>query len=159
MIDLIPAEIKKIYEKLEKENFEVYFVGGGVRNLLMKLPVKDWDLTTNAKPDEITKLVSESFYNNDFGTVGIPLSPENIVEITTFRTEHGFSDKRRPDKVIWGKTIKEDLSRRDFTINAIALRFAQGKPSSIKSSIINHQSSIIFVDPFEGQKDIQSKIV
>ncbi len=159
MIDKIPKTIKRIYTKLEDKNYEIYFVGGCVRNLLMTLPVKDWDLTTNAKPEEVLKLFKDAYYNNDFGTVGIP-SEEGVVEITTYRTEHGFSNKRHPDKIEWGKTIEEDLSRRDFTMNAIALRFAtepQGKPS--KSSIINHQSSITFVDPYDGRKDIENKII
>ena len=168
MEDLIPKNIREVYEKLEKENFEVYFVGGCVRNLLMKLPVKDWDLTTNATPEQILKLFPNGFYNNQFGTVGvptdlsakalasveasakegIPVEGEGIVEITTFRTEHGFSDRRHPNKVKWGKTIEEDLGRRDFTINAIAL------------SIVNHQSPIIkFIDPFKGQEDIENKII
>lgn len=141
----IPKPVLEIYEALEKNNFEVYFVGGCVRNLLMKLPVKDWDLTTNARPEEITKLFEKSYYNNDFGTVGIPLSETNIVEITTFRTEHGYSDKRRPDSVVWGKTIDEDLSRRDFTMNAIALRLDDDKQ--------------IFIDPFDGKKDVEQKTI
>ncbi len=151
MIDLIPKNIKEIYDKLEQKGFDVYFVGGCVRNLLMKTPVKDWDLTTSATPDQILKLFPDGFYNNEFGTVGIPLGEQNIVEITTFRTEHGYSDRRRPDKVSWGKTIDEDLSRRDFTMNAVALRFAslsQGKPSDPE-----------FVDPFNGREDIKNKII
>lgn len=155
MNELIPKEIQKIYKKIEEKGFDVYFVGGCVRNLLMQLPVKDWDLTTNATPQQILKLFSDGFYNNQFGTVGIPIGEQNIVEITTFRTEHGYSDRRRPDKVSWGKTIDEDLSRRDFTMNAVALRFAslsQGKQTSSKSSII-------FVDPFGGIKDIENKII
>lgn len=148
MIDLIPKNIREVYERLEKENFEVYFVGGCVRNLLMKIPVKDWDLTTNATPDQILKLFSDGFYNNQFGTVGIPIGEQNIVEITTFRTEHGYSDRRRPDKVLWGKTIDEDLSRRDFTMNAVALAISH-KPSAISR----------FVDPFDGRKDIEDKII
>ena len=159
MKDSIPSKVISFYEKLEKAGFDVYFVGGGVRNILMKIPVKDWDITTNATPEEIVKLFPDSYYNNDFGTVGVPLGDESlpagrqVVEITTFRTEHGFTNKRHPDKVSWGKTIKEDLSRRDFTMNAIAMKFVP------KSSIINHQSSIIFVDPFNGRKDIENKII
>ncbi len=160
MEDLIPKNIKEIYDKLGKKGYDAYFVGGCVRNLLMSLPVKDWDLTTNATPDEILKLFPDGFYNNEFGTVGIPLSETNIVEITTFRTEHGFSDRRHPEKVQWGKNVEEDLSRRDFTMNAIAMSIVSN------SSIINLQpalpagrSSIVFVDPFDGQKDIKQKII
>src|SRR3989344_3629620 len=155
MIDLIPKSIREIYTKLEKENFEVYFVGGCVRNLLMGLPVKDWDLTTNATPEQILKLFPDGYYNNEFGTVGIPLSENNtvpagrqVVEITTYRTEHGFSDRRHPEKVKWGKTVEEDLSRRDFTMNAIALAISY-KPLAISR----------FVDPFDGQSDIKKRVV
>lgn len=147
MKDLIPKAVKQIYQKLEDNNFEVYFVGGCVRNLLMKLPVKDWDLTANATPQDLLKLFPDGFYNNAFGTVGIPLGEKSVVEITTYRTEQGFSNKRHPDKVSWGKTIEEDLGRRDFTMNAIALRFTQDKPEPE------------FVDPFNGQADIKNKII
>lgn len=145
MKDRIPEEVHSAYETLTKNKFEVYFVGGCVRNLLMNLPVKDWDLTTNARPEEITKLFKESFYNNDFGTVGIPLTNKDVIEITTYRTEHGYSDKRRPDKVSWGKTIEEDLSRRDFTMNSIALKLTGNKQE--------------FIDPYNGKDDVSKKII
>ena len=124
----IEEEVKRIYQKIEEAGWEVYFVGGCVRDLVAQKQVKDWDLATNAPPEEIEKLFPHSFYDNKFGTVGIPLPTleetehSEIVEVTTFRTEHGYTDRRRPDKVVWGKTIEEDLSRRDFTINAIALK-------------------------------------
>ncbi|MEK9207625.1 MAG: hypothetical protein AAB922_04030, partial [Patescibacteria group bacterium] len=88
MKDSIPSKVISFYEKLEKAGFDVYFVGGGVRNILMKIPVKDWDITTNATPEEIVKLFPDSYYNNDFGTVGVPLGDESlpagrqVVEIT-----------------------------------------------------------------------------
>ena len=113
-------------------------VGGCVRNLLMEKAVKDWDLTTSATPEQILKLFPDGFYDNKFGTVGIPIDinkTKQIIETTTFRTEHGYTDRRRPDKVEWGKSIEEDLARRDFTVNAIALRLAplaQGKPSNFE---------------------------
>ncbi len=148
MKDLIPPSVLKIHDTLEKNNFEAYFVGGSVRNIILGLPVKDWDLTTNATPEEILKLFPDGYYNNDFGTVGIPLSEQTIVEVTTYRTEQGFSNSRHPDKVSWGKTIEEDLSRRDFTINAIALRFPKDK-----------QIDPEFIDPYDGQSDIKNKII
>ena len=153
MIDKIPEEIQKIYKKLKEDGFEVYLVGGCVRNLMMEIPVKDWDLAANATPEKIQKLFSSSFYNNDFGTVGVPSDKLGDIEITTFRTEHGYSDRRRPDKVKWGKTIEEDLSRRDFTINAIALRFAQGKPTDSK------QPPLEFIDPYGGKNDIEKRLI
>lgn len=149
MNDLIPEEIKDIYKNLEEKGFEVYLVGGCVRNLLMKIPVKDWDLTTSAIPEQILKLFPTGYYNNDFGTVGIPSTEEGVAEITTYRREHGYSDRRRPDKVSWGKTIDEDLSRRDFTMNAVALKLAsQTKPTAFQ-----------IIDPYGGQKDIERKLI
>jgi tRNA nucleotidyltransferase (CCA-adding enzyme) len=151
MKEKIPEKIIEINKKIEEAGFEVFLVGGCVRNLIMDIPVKDWDLTTNAKPEEITALFPDSFYNNDFGTVGIPLERETntsgtaIVEITTFRTEIGFSNKRHPDKVSWGKNIEEDLSRRDFTMNAIALKLTEDK--------------LEYIDPYNGREDIKSKII
>lgn len=154
----IPQEVLDIYKKFEDNGYEIFLVGGCVRNLLMEIPVKDWDMTTNATPAEISKLFPDSFYNNVFGTVGVPINNNSIVEITTYRTEEGFSNKRHPDKVSWGKTIEEDLSRRDFTMNAIALKFNKNKTSD-QSSIVNHQSSIVYVDPYDGRDDIKNRII
>jgi len=153
----IPTEIAKIYRKFRKAGFEVYLVGGCVRSLLLKKEVKDWDMATNASPEEMLKLFPNSFYDNRFGTVGIPLknkitdTPEHpgVVEATTYRTEHGYTDRRHPEKVSWGKTIEEDLSRRDFTINAIALKI-KFQPHGLRHEII---------DPFGGQKDLENKII
>lgn len=142
----IDPEIKQILDKLGKNGFEAAIVGGAVRDLLAKNQVTDWDLTTNATPDEILKLFKNGFYNNRFGTVGVPLDGQTV-EITTYRKEMGYSDKRHPDQIIWGKTLEEDLSRRDFTINAIALRYTQGKLLGTP------------VDPFQGQEDLKNKII
>ena len=145
----IPDEIVKIYKKIHDSNFEIYLVGGCVRNILLEKDVKDWDMTTNATPQELLKLFKNGFYDNDFGTVGIPIKDKKVAEVTTFRTEHGYKDRRRPEKVQWGKTIEEDLSRRDFTINAIALGI-EAQPQGSAHKII---------DPFNGREDIKSKII
>jgi tRNA nucleotidyltransferase (CCA-adding enzyme) len=142
----IPPEVLEVYKAVENAGFEVYFVGGCVRNLLMNIPVKDWDLTTSAKPEEIQKLFKDAYYNNDFGTVGIPVNENSVVEITTYRTEHGFSNKRHPDKVVWGKTIEEDLARRDFTMNAIAFKLIENDKQE-------------YVDPYNGLEDIEERII
>ncbi len=152
MIENIPEEILEIYKKLKDNGFKVYFVGGCVRNLLLKKTVKDWDFTTNATPQQILKLSPDGFYDNKFGTVGVPIDinkKKHVAEITTFRTEHGYSDRRRPDVVKWGKKIEEDLARRDFTVNAIALKLdapLQGGTYKI-------------IDPSNGQEDLKNKIV
>ena len=139
----IPQEILGIYEKLSKQ-FEVYFVGGCIRDGLLERPIKDWDLTTNATPEQILKVFPNGFYDNKFGTVGIPLK-DGVAEITTFRTELSLSPTHKPDKVSWGKTIEEDLARRDFTINAIALKLEGSKQK--------------IIDPHEGKKDLDKKII
>ena len=158
MVKLIPQEILDIYKKVLSANFDVYFVGGCVRNMLLKKPVKDWDMTTNATPENLLKIFQNGFYDNKFGTVGVPIK-KNVVEITTFRTEKGFSDKRRPDAVEWGKSIEEDLSRRDFTINAMALGLSEkGKGGNNKIFTLN-ALPFTLVDPFNGQKDLENKII
>lgn len=150
MIEKINSEVLQIYKRLENAGFEVYFVGGCVRNLLLNTPPKDWDLTTNATPTEIQAVFPDSFYDNSFGTVGVPLPSveevehKNIVEITTYRTESSYKDHRKPESVSWGKTIEEDLQRRDFTMNAIALKISD---------------NLIFIDPFNGKEDLSKKII
>ena len=125
----IPPKVKKIIDTFEKTGYEIYVVGGAVRDILMEKPVYDWDFTTNATPEEMLKLFKSAYYTNEFGTVGIPheVEGERPYEITTFRTEYGYSDSRRPDNVEWGKTLDEDLQRRDFTINALALKITNHK--------------------------------
>ena len=152
MLENIPSEIITIYETMKNAGFEIYLVGGCVRNLLLGSEIKDWDMTTNATPEQITKFFPNSFYDNAFGTVGIPLETNGtkiVIEITTFRTERGYTDKRRPDTVEWGKTIEEDLARRDFTINAIALKI-EAQPAGSTHELI---------DPYNGKKDIEQKLI
>ncbi len=141
----IPENAQKILGILKNAGFDGYAVGGSVRDILMGKPTKGWDFTTNATPEEILNLFPDSFYDNQFGTVGVKIKEKedvvDIYEITTYRSEGGYSDRRHPDHVTWGKTIEEDLSRRDFTINAIAW---------------NGQT---IIDPYGGQKDIEAKII
>ncbi len=148
----IPQNILSVYKTLTDSGFSTYLVGGCVRNMLLGKPIKDWDLTTKATPEQILHLFPNGFYDNSFGTVGIPIEKnetKTIVEITTFRTEEGYSDKRRPDKVVWGKTIEDDLSRRDFTMNAIALKFSDSKKTA----------DYEIIDPYNGQQDISQKLI
>jgi putative nucleotidyltransferase with HDIG domain len=145
----LPKFVLEILKKFEKAGFEIYIVGGAVRDLLMKKDSDDWDFTTNATPKEILKIFPDGFYDNIFGTVGIThKSSSNPFEITTFRHESGYSDKRRPDKVTWGKTLEEDLKRRDFTINAMALKRKKGKKDEYE-----------LVDPYDGQNDLEKKLI
>lgn len=155
MPDTIPQSISAIYRKFTNAGFTLYLVGGPVRDILQHKTPKDWDLTTNATPDEMLKLFPEAFYDNTFGTVGIPVESlketahKDVVEITTFRTERGYADRRHPNTVSWGKSIEEDLSRRDFTMNAIAIQMSDALN-------VNPENAI---DPFGGRKDIEDKLI
>lgn len=124
----IPKEVVSISETLEKAGFQAYLVGGCTRDLLLGTQPKDWDLTTDATPEEIQKLFPDSFYENDFGTVGVKTENDDpllhIVEVTPFRAEGEYSDARRPDNVQFGVSLSEDLERRDFTVNALAYRIS-----------------------------------
>ncbi len=167
---MVDKKIIDILEKLEKAGFEAAVVGGAVRDILSGNKVGDWDLTTNAEPEEILKIFPDGFYNNRFGTVGVPVSSgqepetkdENIVEITTYRSEEGYSDTRHPDTVKWGKTLQEDLARRDFTINAMALR--RGERPGLNEEGSGQRPGLELgnwdlVDPFGGQDDLKNKLI
>lgn len=132
-----PSEVKIILDKFKKSGFQIYIVGGAVRDLIMEKAVNDWDFTTDAKPEEILKIFPEGFYDNKFGTVGLD-SKLGIFEITTMRKEGRYKDHRHPANVGWTNKIEEDLARRDFTVNAIAL-------------------SDKIVDPYNGADDIKNK--
>ena len=144
----IPKEVKIIIAKLKKAGFKAYVVGGCVRDFLRKVEPADWDIATNAKPKEIQKIFPKSFYNNKFFTVAVQTKSEkpNLkeVEITTYRSEAKYTDKRHPDEIKFAKTIEEDLARRDFVINAMAM-------------MVDEELKII--DPYGGQKDLKDKII
>lgn len=126
-----PREVADVSEALEGGGFEAYLVGGCVRDALLGKTPKDWDLTTNATPEEIQKIFPDSFYENDFGTVGVKIESEDptlkVIEVTPYRREGEYRDARRPESVAWAKTLSEDLERRDFTVNAIAYRAKTGE--------------------------------
>ncbi len=180
----IPKEIINIAEKLQEANFQTYLVGGCVRDLLLDREPKDWDIATDAKPEEIQKIFPDSVCENQFGTVAVKAtrgltrinesadkrgyisvnqrinqrkSALNVVEITTFRLEGKYTDKRHPDEVKFAKTIEEDLSRRDFTINAMALNIGTSDVPSINGNI--RTSDVQIIDPFGGKGDLEKKII
>jgi tRNA nucleotidyltransferase (CCA-adding enzyme) len=144
----IPKEIKFVISQLKKKDFEAYIVGGCVRDFLRGVEPKDWDVACNAKPEEIGKIFLRSFTDNKFGTVTVLTQSKNPrlkeIEITTYRIDEKYTDKRHPDKIKWAKTIEEDLARRDFTINAIAM---------------GSEPSLVPIDPFFGKRDLKNKII
>ncbi|TSC67996.1 MAG: putative domain HDIG [Parcubacteria group bacterium Gr01-1014_66] len=151
---VIPEGIARVVGALRAVGFEAYPVGGCVRDILLGIEPNDWDVTTSAKPEEILQLFTESFYENKFLTVTVKTGSDDPalseIEITTFRAEGKYTDKRHPDEVRYAQTLKEDLSRRDFTINALAIR-------NLDSSIQHLASSVI--DPFGGQDDLKKKLI
>ncbi len=164
MVFNIPKEVYEILTVFEKAGFEIYIVGGAVRDFIMGKIIVDWDYTTDATPEQITALFKNAFYNNQFGTVTIPSQDIDLKphEITTYRSEHGYSDRRRPDEVNWGKSLVEDLKRRDFTINAMAIGMT--KNTELKAQIFKAQCNskklkLYFYDPYNGKKDLEQKLI
>ncbi|EKE19735.1 MAG: hypothetical protein ACD_8C00118G0007 [uncultured bacterium] len=160
MIRKIPKPVVEVLRKIQGNGFEAYIVGGCVRDLILDKNPKDWDITTSAKPNEVMEIFPDSFYENDFGTVGVKVEKfindsngflrkereHDVVEVTTYRIETTYSDRRRPDEIKFAQTLEEDLSRRDFAMNAIALK-------------LKGDDDFEIVDLFEGQLDIKNKII
>ena len=143
----VPPEVLAVHDALKKAGYQAYLVGGCVRDLLLERAPKDWDVTTNAKPEEIQKLFPETFYENQYGTVGVVTESEDprtkVVEVTPFRIEGKYSDARRPDEVHFADKLEDDLKRRDFTVNAMAYDPATEE----------------LVDLHGGQEDITRKLI
>lgn len=141
----IPQVVRDTARALRAAGFDAYLVGGCVRDMLIGRTPKDWDLTTNAHPDQIVALFPDSYCNNEYGTVGVVTQSEDerlkVIEITPYRAESGYSDARRPDEVRFGVSLEEDLARRDFTVNAIAL----------------DPETLAVVDPFGGIAHLTEK--
>lgn len=140
----IPYYARKSLNILENNGFEAYIVGGCVRDFLMNKNPHDFDITTNALPEEIKKCFEEYkiITNGEkHGTIAVVTEGE-VVEITTYRIDGSYSDSRHPEKVTFSKDLNMDLARRDFTVNAMALD-KNGK----------------ITDIFDGRKDIENKLI
>lgn len=150
MDNIFPDIITQVIKHLKGSNFKVYLVGGALRDHLMNKPLKDYDLATDAPPEEILKLIPDSYYNNIFGTVSLSKGDQTI-EITTLRKEGDYQDFRHPGAIAWTSNIKEDLARRDFTINAIAMELNPETKSLAKTNQL--------IDPFNGQQDLTDRLI
>lgn len=139
---LIPKEIESVFYALKNAKYEAYLVGGCIRDIIIGNTPKDWDITTNANPEQIQVVFPDSFYENDFGTVGVK-TDIGVVEVTPYRKEGLYTDGRRPDSVTYTNKVEDDLGRRDFAINAIAYDLLDKK----------------LIDPFNGVLDIENKII
>jgi tRNA nucleotidyltransferase/poly(A) polymerase len=156
----MPKAVTAFMNVIREAGYEVYVVGGAIRDLVLGKATRNWDFTTNATPEVIQRLFPDSFYHNIYGTVTVPYQTSHsatqdathtrdqasepstlLFEITPFRLEGDYSDARHPQNVQWAKTLAEDLARRDFTINALAY---DGKQ---------------IIDMWGGQDDLRNKLI
>jgi poly(A) polymerase/tRNA nucleotidyltransferase (CCA-adding enzyme) len=155
----VPQDVERVVETLIASGFEAFVVGGCVRDAIRGVDPQDWDVATSAKPEQIQRLFKRSLYTNRFGTVVVS-SGAHEIEVTTYRTEAGYADHRRPDEVAFTESLHEDLARRDFTINAMAWRPAAAGPAG---SVTGPAGSVItageLVDPFGGRGDLEARVV
>lgn len=144
MVFNIPNYVKLVINRLEQDGKEAYIVGGSLRDILLNKKPADYDIATNALPDEIEDIFSHMKTFNigkKYGTIVIS-QEEGDVEVTTFRKEGNYTDGRRPEWVSFSSNIIDDLSRRDFTINAMA-----------------YNKKIGFIDPYNGRKDLRNRLI
>ena len=142
----VPADVERVVARLVAAGHEAYVVGGCVRDALRGVDPHDWDVATSAAPEEIQKVFRHALYLNRFGTV-VVREGEHEIEVTTYRVEADYADHRHPTSVAFTDSLREDLSRRDFTMNAMAWRpGVEGKPGEL-------------VDPFGGQRDLEARVV
>ncbi|MDF2615130.1 MAG: tRNA nucleotidyltransferase [Clostridia bacterium] len=138
----IPKNVLEIINAIENAGYEAYVVGGCVRDMLMQRTPNDWDITTSAEPESIKKIFNRTYDTGlQHGTVTVVLNKEHY-EVTTYRIEGEYKDFRRPQSVSFVDDITLDLSRRDFTMNAIAYHPNRG-----------------FIDPYSGREDIKNKCI
>jgi tRNA nucleotidyltransferase (CCA-adding enzyme) len=132
-----------VLRRLTAAGFEAALVGGCVRDLLAGAQPLDWDIATSARPEETASLFAGAVWQNRFGTVTV-----GEIEVTTYRSESGYVDRRRPDSVAWGRSLEDDLSRRDFTINAMAW---------VAVDLARRRGRL--VDPFGGRTDLRDRVL
>jgi len=139
----IPPVLQKMNKVFVSGGFEAYLVGGAVRDMFLGKKATDWDVATNARPEQVMSIFRKVIPTGIVhGTVTVHFQGHEI-EVTTYRTDIGYSDGRHPDLVAYAATIQDDLSRRDFTMNAIAVNMSTGR----------------IIDPFGGRRDIRKKII
>ena len=142
----LPDEVARVLNTLADAGHEAVLVGGSVRDLIVGVPLWDYDAATSAQPEEVAALFPGSSWENRFGTV--TTTGEPAVQVTSYRAEGDYADLRRPDDVRFGVSLADDLARRDFTVNAIAWRpvdLAVGRGT--------------IVDPFEGEHDLAARVL
>ncbi|MFN2520760.1 MAG: CCA tRNA nucleotidyltransferase [Candidatus Limnocylindria bacterium] len=139
----VPKDVASVLDRVTAAGFEAFVVGGCVRDAIRGIEPKDWDIATSALPDDVQRIFPRSLYTNRFGTVIVRVAGHEI-QVTTYRVEADYGDRRRPDAVAFTGDLTRDLSRRDFTMNAMAWRPAgEGQ----------------LVDPFGGRSDLERRLI
>jgi len=141
----IPPLVRDLLGTLWTSGRAAYVVGGSLRDVVLDRQPDDWDLASDARPDELVDIFPGAVYENRFGTVAVRREGD-VFEITTFRTDHDYADFRRPHRIEFGETIELDLARRDFTVNAMAWGARPGEPPG-------------FVDPYDGRADAEARVL
>jgi len=142
----VPAPVVALLDRLGASGHAAYVVGGSLRDILLDRAPADWDLATDARPEQLVALFPGAVYENRFGTVAVRRE-DAVLQVTTFRTDHDYADFRRPHRVEFGDDIEADLGRRDFTVNAIA--WGRRRDGAADPSVL--------VDPFDGLADLRSR--
>ena len=141
----IPAPVLGLLETLWGAGHAAYVVGGSLRDVLIGRPAADWDLASDALPERVLEVLPGAVYENRFGTVAVRVD-DDVVEITTFRSDHEYADFRRPHRVEFGDSIEVDLARRDLTVNAMAWGTRPGEEPGL-------------VDPYGGLADVEGRLL
>jgi len=145
----LPAPVSAVLERLIDGGREAALVGGSVRDLLRGVRPLDWDVATSAIPETVVALFPGATWENRFGTVTVRLGPGRLaIQVTTYRVEGSYRDRRRPDEVRWGSSLLEDLARRDFTINAAAW---------VPDDLARGEGRLI--DPYRGRRDLERRVL
>ena len=150
--DVVPEPVLTLLETLWSAGHGAYIVGGSLRDALLGRPAEDWDLATDALPEQTQALFTDAVYENRFGTVAVRRRRHEY-QITTFRSDHDYADFRRPHRVEFGTSLEADLARRDFTVNAMAW----GATPAAGAEPVDHAASL--VDPFGGRADVIRRVL
>lgn len=151
--DVVPEPVITLLRTLWSAGHRAYIVGGSLRDALLGRPADDWDLATDALPEQTQALFPDAVYENKFGTVAVRRRRHEY-QITTFRSDHDYADFRRPHRVEFGTSLEADLARRDFTVNAMAWGAAADGGSTTGA-----EPQVALVDPFGGRADVARRVL
>jgi tRNA nucleotidyltransferase (CCA-adding enzyme) len=155
----IPPPVVELLEGLWRAGHAGYVVGGSLRDALLGRPAADWDLATDARPEQTVEIFPGAVYENRFGTVAVRRDNETY-QITTFRSDHDYADFRRPHRIEFGDSIEVDLARRDFTVNAMA--WGAPAPGSAGAGAQPRDATRPeprLVDPYDGRADVAARLI